>query len=153
MSGIDTAALEVCARELAEANRSAPVSLAGGHASVRVTDRRWVRVRPWVSAERDHDDVIAIVEFQVLGSNNGGAANDLELEGTIRWDGCANWHDPGAAVHLCGPEEADEIAACLRAAYALADDVMGGESEFQRPAFEPFAGDLDVRVFSPPEWP
>ncbi len=140
---------------LAEANRAALVSLAGGYVSARVTDRRWVRVRPWRN-EGLHDptsDGIHVVDFQILTSNNGLAANDLEIEGTVKWDGCADWTVSGPRVHFCGADEAEELAACLSAAYALADDLMGGGSEFERPDFEPFVGSDHGWAFEPPGWP
>ena len=55
----------------------------------------------------------------------GDDEGDLELEGSVRFDGCCNFSggDHGA-LHLCGFAEADELRLCVRAAYSLADAMI-----------------------------
>lgn len=72
--------------------------------------------------------------FEVTSLSNGNAPGeadeDTELTGSVRFDGCSNMHDAGC-IHLCSAEEAQEVTACIRAAYSLAVPLMeswcGGE--------------------------
>ena len=58
----------------------------------------------------------------------------LEIDGGIRWDGCANFYTHGPAMfHTCGPEGVDELATCLRVAYALAAIAMNDDVEYDVP--------------------
>lgn len=92
--------------------------------------------------------------FKREAATNAGRPVILEEEiaGAVKWDGCADWHTD--CVHFCGGAgDVDEIAACLRAAYTLAADVMGDEViEFGRPDFTPLAVP-DGWILAPTDWP
>lgn len=43
---------------------------------------------------------------------------DVDVEGSLRFDGCMNWTSADAcAVHFCGPEDVEAFAAALRRVY------------------------------------
>lgn len=43
---------------------------------------------------------------------------DIELDGTLKWDGCINWQtNPECMMHGCGPHHAHAIAAIFQAIY------------------------------------
>ena len=42
------------------------------------------------------------LEVEVLNLN--GDEWELQLEGSIKWDGCSNWHYTD--IHMCGPKDA-----------------------------------------------
>lgn len=89
---------------------------------LRVTERRWVRARRY-----SVDEPCGVLLFETTNPVNGHGPNedDIELEGSVRFDGCCNFSggDHGA-LHLCSFAEADELRLCVQAAYSLADAMI-----------------------------
>lgn len=52
---------------------------------------------------------------------------DVYLSGSIKWDGCSNWHfdaQDDAMLHFCSRKEAGDIGELLRRLYDLAAEII-----------------------------
>lgn len=50
---------------------------------------------------------------------------DVEIEGSINWDGCVNWHtNPRLLFHFCEPSDAYNLADKFKSLWAESKAIM-----------------------------
>lgn len=66
------------------------------------------------------------VEFAILDTDG-----ELEIEGSVKWDGCGNWDNNDAVLfHFCGAEDADKLSAKFKTVWNLARVLMGDSADY-----------------------
>lgn len=78
--------------------------------------------------EQAPEHVLEFTIYKAFQHPDVGDRKDGEvyITGSVKWDGCSNWdfHTDKLMLHMCGPDEANELAWLLKQCYAIGIELM-----------------------------